>query len=65
MDPTSFWVNPFGVAWPLLKASDLILVDKSGAVVDGGPVRRLNNAGESRVLVNSNPNKADSPEKRI
>jgi len=44
VDPTSFWVNPFGVAWPILTASDLILVDKTGAVVDGGPCRRLNTA---------------------
>jgi ribulose-5-phosphate 4-epimerase/fuculose-1-phosphate aldolase len=45
VEPTSFWVNPFGVAWPLLKASDLILVNKDGKVVDGGPVRLLNTAG--------------------
>lgn len=44
VEPTSFWVNPFGVAWPLLKASDLILVNKDGKVVDGGPVRLLNTA---------------------
>lgn len=44
VEPTSFWVNPFGVAWPLLKASDLILVDHEGTVVDGGPVRLLNTA---------------------
>jgi ribulose-5-phosphate 4-epimerase/fuculose-1-phosphate aldolase len=42
VEPTSFWVNPFGVAWPLLKASDLILVNHEGIVVDGGPVRLLN-----------------------
>jgi len=44
VEPTSFWVNPFGVAWPLLKASDLILVNKEGKVVEGGPVRLLNTA---------------------
>ncbi|KAI0106302.1 class II aldolase and Adducin domain-containing protein [Nemania sp. FL0031] len=42
VDPTTFWVNPFGVAWPLLKASDLIRVDHDGQIVDGGPVRLLN-----------------------
>ncbi|KAI1157845.1 class II aldolase and Adducin domain-containing protein [Nemania serpens] len=42
VDPTTFWVNPFGVAWPLLRASDLIRVDHDGQVVDGGPVRLLN-----------------------
>ncbi|KAI0915013.1 class II aldolase and Adducin domain-containing protein [Ustulina deusta] len=42
VEPTTFWVNPFGVAWPLLKASDLIRVDHGGQIVDGGPVRLLN-----------------------
>lgn len=42
VDPTCFWVNPFGVSWARLKASDLILVDSQGTVVAGGPVRRLN-----------------------
>jgi len=44
VEPTSFWVNPFGVAWPLLKSSDLIRVNAEGKVVDGGPVRLLNTA---------------------
>lgn len=47
VEPSTFWVNPFGVAWPLLRASDLIRVSKDGDVIDGGPVRFLNNAGES------------------
>ncbi|KAF3934699.1 Alpha-adducin [Dactylellina cionopaga] len=44
VEPTSFWVNPFGVAWPTLTAEDLILVNKDGRVVDGGKVRLLNAA---------------------
>jgi len=44
VEPDSFWVNPFGVAWPLLKASDLIRVNRDGKVVDGGPCRMLNAA---------------------
>lgn len=44
VEPTSFWVNPFGVAWPTLKASDLIRVDHEGNVVDGGECRLLNTA---------------------
>ncbi|MCJ1484476.1 hypothetical protein MMC06_004647 [Schaereria dolodes] len=44
VDPTTFWVNPFGVAFSLLKRSDLIQVDHSGKVIDGGPVRLLNAA---------------------
>jgi ribulose-5-phosphate 4-epimerase/fuculose-1-phosphate aldolase len=51
VEPTSFWVNPFGVAWNLLKASDLILVDKDGKVVDGGPCRLLNTAGIALPLL--------------
>jgi len=42
--PDHFWVNPFGVAWPLLKSSDLILVNPQGKVVEGGPIRLLNTA---------------------
>lgn len=49
VEPDSFWVNPFGVAWPLLKASDLIRVNKDGKVVDGGKVRLLNTAGSSPI----------------
>ena len=44
VDPTTFWVNPFGVAFSLMKSSDLILVDHHGKVIDGGPVRLLNKA---------------------
>jgi len=44
VDPTTFWVNPFGVAFSLITASDLIRVDAEGNVVDGGRVRLLNTA---------------------
>ncbi|EMD68015.1 hypothetical protein COCSADRAFT_32976 [Bipolaris sorokiniana ND90Pr] len=44
VDPTTFWVNPFGVAFSLMKASDLILVDANGKVIDGGECRLLNTA---------------------
>ncbi|KAF1363285.1 class II aldolase/adducin domain-containing protein [Lizonia empirigonia] len=44
VDPTTFWVNPFGVAFSLIKASDLILVNHDGEVIDGGPCRLLNSA---------------------
>jgi len=39
-----FWVNPFGLAFSMIKASDLILVNHDGKVVDGGPNRLLNQA---------------------
>lgn len=44
VDPHTFWVNPFGVAFSLIKSSDLILVDHTGKVIDGGPCRLLNTA---------------------
>ncbi|KAE8155299.1 class II aldolase/adducin N-terminal [Aspergillus avenaceus] len=44
VDPTTFWVNPFGVAFSLIKASDLIRVSHTGEVIDGGPCRLLNAA---------------------
>ena len=44
VDPTTFWVNPFGVAFSLIKRSDLIRVDHNGSIVDGGEVRLLNTA---------------------
>ncbi|RDW68931.1 class II aldolase/adducin family protein [Aspergillus mulundensis] len=44
IDPSTFWVNPFGVAFSQIKASDLIQVDHSGNVIAGGPCRLLNAA---------------------
>jgi len=44
VDPTCFWVNPFGKHFTLIQASDLILVSHSGEVIDGGPNRMLNKA---------------------
>lgn len=34
-DPTTFWVNPFGVSFGRISVKDLILVDGSGTVVQG------------------------------
>jgi len=42
--PDSFWVNPFGVAFSLIKKSDLIRVSEEGEIIEGGPVRLLNTA---------------------
>ncbi|KAB8349496.1 hypothetical protein FH972_023522 [Carpinus fangiana] len=44
VQPDTFWVNPFGVAFSLIKKSDLIQVDHDGKVIAGGPVRLLNTA---------------------
>ncbi|MGW7416587.1 class II aldolase/adducin family protein [Streptomyces sp. NPDC054863] len=39
--PDHFWVNPFGMAFSLIKASDLILVDHEGNLLHGSrPVNR-------------------------
>ncbi|KAI1488213.1 class II aldolase and Adducin domain-containing protein [Biscogniauxia mediterranea] len=42
VEPTTFWVNPFGVPWALLRASDLIRVNHEGEIVEGGSVKLLN-----------------------
>jgi ribulose-5-phosphate 4-epimerase/fuculose-1-phosphate aldolase len=40
-DPELFWVNPFGLSFGLIRASDLILCDHEGNVVEGDwPVNR-------------------------
>ncbi|KAF2277199.1 class II aldolase/adducin domain-containing protein [Westerdykella ornata] len=44
VDKDSFWVNPFGVAFSLMKASDLIRVSEEGEVLEGGECRLLNSA---------------------
>jgi len=47
VDPSTFWVNPFGIAFSMMKRSDLILVDHDGQVIDGGSYRLLNVAAYS------------------
>ncbi|ERT01320.1 hypothetical protein HMPREF1624_02564 [Sporothrix schenckii ATCC 58251] len=42
--PDHFWVNPLGRAFAQMRRSDLILVNGTGEVVDGGPNRLLNKA---------------------
>lgn len=44
VDPKTFWVNPFGVAFSLIRKSDLIQVNYQGKIIDGGEVRLLNAA---------------------
>ncbi|RMZ68615.1 class II aldolase adducin domain containing [Pyrenophora seminiperda CCB06] len=43
--PHTFWTNPLGKHFGLLKASDMVLVDYSGAVVGGNQSRPANAAG--------------------
>ncbi|KAF1813765.1 arad-like aldolase/epimerase [Eremomyces bilateralis CBS 781.70] len=44
VDKTSFWVNPMGISFNLIKKSDLLLVSHEGKVIDGGECRLLNSA---------------------
>ncbi|KAJ5676153.1 Decarboxylase NovR [Penicillium macrosclerotiorum] len=44
VDPTTFWVNPFGTAFSHITKSDLIQVDHQGNVIAGGSNRNLNAA---------------------
>lgn len=44
VQPDHFWVNPFGLAFSEIKSSDLILVNPSGQVIDGGSNQLLNQA---------------------
>ncbi|KAF8503060.1 class II aldolase/adducin N-terminal [Hysterangium stoloniferum] len=44
VDPTCFWVNPFGKHFACIQASDLLLVSHSGKVLESGPNPLLNNA---------------------
>jgi ribulose-5-phosphate 4-epimerase/fuculose-1-phosphate aldolase len=48
--PHAFWVNPFGMAFGLIRVSDLILVDDEGNVLEGRrPVNRAAFAIHSEV----------------
>jgi ribulose-5-phosphate 4-epimerase/fuculose-1-phosphate aldolase len=41
-EPDTFWVNPFGMHFSMIRSSDLVRVDESGSVVEGG--RAVNGA---------------------
>jgi ribulose-5-phosphate 4-epimerase/fuculose-1-phosphate aldolase len=48
--PELFWVNPFGLSFGLIRASDLIAVDRDGKVVEGDwPVNQAAFAIHSQV----------------
>ncbi|KAK7425311.1 hypothetical protein QQZ08_008208 [Neonectria magnoliae] len=44
VDPTTFWINPLGVHFGMLKASDMVQVDEGGQVI-GGNKTAVNVAG--------------------
>lgn len=50
VDPTTFWVNPFGVHFSRIRISDLIRVDHDGQIVEGsGSLNQAAFAIHSRV----------------
>ena len=44
IDSNTFWVNPYGTSFALIKASDLLRIDRNGNVLEGGQNRLLNPA---------------------
>ncbi|KAB8212098.1 class II aldolase/adducin N-terminal [Aspergillus parasiticus] len=44
VQPNTFWINPFGVHFGMLKASDMVQIDEEGQVVGGNKVA-VNAAG--------------------
>lgn len=44
VEPNTFWVNPFGVAFSLITKSSLIRVSEEGKILEGGEVKLLNAA---------------------
>ena len=45
VDPSCFWVNPFGLHFSRMTASDLLLIDHSGKIIAGGkPNKQTYNA---------------------
>lgn len=36
IDPTSFWVNPFGRSWNQMRVRDLLRISAEGEIVEGG-----------------------------
>ncbi|KAG0670098.1 hypothetical protein C6P40_004374 [Pichia californica] len=45
VDPTTFWINPLGIHFSLLKASDMVRVDEDGNLVGGNTAAPINAAG--------------------
>lgn len=44
-NPHTFWLNPLGRPWSLMRASDMVLVDYAGTAIGGNPCRPVNSAG--------------------
>ncbi|KAK9364994.1 class II aldolase/adducin N-terminal [Lipomyces kononenkoae] len=55
LNPHTFWTNPLGRPWCLMRASDMVLVDYDGKIVGGNTGRPSNAAG---FLIHSAVHKA-------
>jgi len=44
IEPTTMWVNPFGVSFNKIRRSDLVRIDHTGNVLEGGQVKLVNRA---------------------
>ncbi len=44
-NPHTFWLNPLGRPWSLMRASDMVLVDYAGTAIGGNLSRPVNSAG--------------------
>ena len=51
--PHTFWVNPFGLHFAMIRSSDLVRVDEAGEVVEGD--RAVNQAPPSRSTAPCTP----------
>lgn len=45
VEPNTFWINPLGMHFGLIKASDLVHVDESGEILPDGAQTAINAAG--------------------
>lgn len=45
VEPNTFWINPLGIHYCLLKASDMVRVDEEGNLVGGNTAAPINAAG--------------------
>ena len=45
VEPNTFWINPLGIHFSLLKASDMVRVDEDGNLVGGNTAAPINAAG--------------------
>ena len=45
VDPSTFWINPLGKHFKLMKATDMVHIDEDGNILSDGPKSAINAAG--------------------